>query len=514
MSTQPGHNEQNHGNVGSKEAGGIELVETRETLDENQHETQNERVVCLVRHPGGLEWQVFSGHVVELQSLHESDVGEGDVNPGNQTGNGSDVQQPVEDSGTTVGKNEVTQSTENSSRKNGNVWNTTLGGNKEELWSSAGLSQTVQDSGTRVDVGVGGRDDSHQDDCVENTWQNWSTRVSDSNDERRRGGDVLQGLQSWIVERNQQTHEEDGENVENNDSPDDLLDGSRNSLSWVGGLTTGDTDQLDTGESEQGGDQRRQPGQESLGRHGRNDAFPGSLAVDGTITPSTWVSPVSEANRATGTGTTDHAQSVDDPAHDGKNLNTSDPELNFTVETNREHVGAGDENPENGDPGSQRNGGGPVLNNLAHNGHLKRESDGPREPVVPTVGNTQGWRTEARSELGERTGNRNVGGHLTQGLGDRVGQCGDEHVGNQGQTRTGGDRTLGGDEKTRTNGTTEGNHGNVSCLQASLDLILVLFGDDVFEGLGAVDEVVGVFDMAFFQANGSFCVGVHGGEIE
>lgn len=313
-----------------------------------------------------------------------------------------------------------------------------------------------------------------------------------SHNEWGRSSEVLIRVQLRVVVRNQQTHEEHGQDVEDDDTPDDLTDGGGNSLSWVGRLTTGDTNQLHTLEGEEGGDEGRQPGQESVSVQVADQAL--------TQTPRTWVSPVPEAHRACLTSTADHAKSVDEPAHHGKNLDRSDPELKLTVVLDGEHVEGGDEHPEDGDPGGQWHGVGPELDNLAHDGHLQGESDGPGEPVVPAVGHTQSWGAEPGAELGEGSRAGNVGGHLTQALGDGPGQCGDEDVGNKRQHRPGLESVLGGDEETRTNGTTQGDHGDVSGLQVSLDLVLR------YELQGVVTEVVDIF---FHGPQGLFSVG-HG----
>lgn len=313
-----------------------------------------------------------------------------------------------------------------------------------------------------------------------------------SHNEWGRSSEVLIRVQLRVVVRNQQTHEEHGQDVEDDDTPDDLTDGGRNSLSWVGRLTTGDTNQLHTLEGEEGGDEGRQPGQESVSVQVADQAL--------AQTPRAWVSPVSEAHRAGLTSTADHAKSVDEPAHHGKNLDRSDPELKLAVVLDGEHVEGGDEHPEDGDPGGQWHGVGPELDNLAHDGHLQGKSDGPGEPVVPAVGHTQSWGAESGAELGEGTRAGNVGGHLTQALGDGPGQCGDEDVGDKRQHRPGLESVLGGDEETRTNGTTQGDHGDVSGLQVSLDLVLR------YELQGVVTEVVDIF---FHGPQGLFSVG-HG----
>lgn len=190
------------------------------------------------------------------------------------------------------------------------------------------------------------------------------------------------------------------------------------------------------------------------------------------IAPRAWISPVSEANRASHTGTTDHAKSVDEPAHHGEDLEGSDPEFELTVVLHGEHVESGDENPEDGDPRSQGHLVGPELDDLTNNGNLKSEGNGPGKPVIPPVGHTKGRRAEPGTELGEGTRTGDVSGHLTQTLSNRPGQGGDENVRNEGQHRARLEGVFGRDEETRANGASQGNHGNVSGLQVTLDLMV------------------------------------------
>ena len=97
LATAEQHGQDDEGDVGGEEVGDDELWrECLETLDEDDDSDEEGSVVCTPWHELSLEWQVVTGDTTVLQSGHKSDVGDTDEDPGTQTSQGGDVDQPVE----------------------------------------------------------------------------------------------------------------------------------------------------------------------------------------------------------------------------------------------------------------------------------------------------------------------------------------------------------------------------------------------------------------------------------
>lgn len=185
VSAYPHDKEENHGNVGGEELAGGDAVEGLVALHKHKQESQTEGVVGHIWHAPSLERQHISGDISLAEDSHETDVRERDVDPGNETRDGSNVQQPVENGVSAAVKNEVAQGTEGSGEKNSHVWNALGSSELEPLWSSVDMGQTVQNSGATVDVGATSGDDGNKNHSVENARQDLGTRVVHGHNERR-----------------------------------------------------------------------------------------------------------------------------------------------------------------------------------------------------------------------------------------------------------------------------------------------------------------------------------------
>lgn len=71
-------------------------------------------------------------------------------------------------------------------------------------------------------------------------------------------------LESWIIRWDDEAEDEEGDDVENGDTPEHLLGGLWQRLSRVIGLSSGKTNQLGTSKGESGGDEHGTPSLESV----------------------------------------------------------------------------------------------------------------------------------------------------------------------------------------------------------------------------------------------------------
>lgn len=106
-----------------------------------------------------------------------------------------------------------------------------------------------------VSAGVGDTHDGNQNDGVEDRRQNLDTGKFDGNDERRGARRATLSGVKRAVGRHVQSNEEQVDNVEDEDTPDDLLRGPWDLLYGVLRLGGSKTDKLGTGVSESGGDE-------------------------------------------------------------------------------------------------------------------------------------------------------------------------------------------------------------------------------------------------------------------
>lgn len=95
-----------------------------------------------------------------------------------------------------------------------------------------------------------------EDDGVHDTREDSGAGLFDGNDERAGAGvgDAGATHETAVVGGNQQTDEHEGDDVEDGDTPKDLLDRGGKRLAGVGSLGSSKTDQLGTGKRERGGD--------------------------------------------------------------------------------------------------------------------------------------------------------------------------------------------------------------------------------------------------------------------
>ena len=189
-----------------------------------------------------------------------------------------------------------------------------------------------------------------------------------------------------------ETDKEETEDVEEGDTPEDLLDGAGEGLDGVLGLSSSQTNQLSTGEGESGSDEHAAESLEAV--------------VEGA-----GVVPVVGTNvvivlAAAGT-TAEHEDEGDDHEDDGGGkLERRGDEFFFGVTKSTKQVDNDDQNQEDGNPDGDTDIFVPVLDRNTADSQFKRQDSNPLEHVVPTHGETPRGIDETSGVGIERTRDR------------------------------------------------------------------------------------------------------------
>jgi hypothetical protein len=277
------------------------------------------------------------------QSLVESNVGERDTPPCEKTTGGSQVGEVTESFTSRSLKRHVGKTTEKSTEDKRDPWKTVLGSSGKDLGSLSRDGQTVKSSGRGEEIGRSGRPGGGEETSVDDGRQSGDTGLSDSNDERRSKSVTRVELETSRVGRDNKTNDEGTTEVEHQNSDVDLLDGRRKSLSGVSSLSSGNGDNLGTNVRE-GGLSQDSPETEELTKRSLNTSVLGE---------GSRVSPVLETDLlAVGSTTGRDDDTEDDKTDDGQDLDGSEPELAFTVDTGTKEVDDDDDNETERDPES------------------------------------------------------------------------------------------------------------------------------------------------------------------
>lgn len=332
--------EEDEGDIGDEEVGDIPWHEGLEALGEDDEDVEEQAVVGVPWLEEGLVWKNVARDVLVAESALEADVGNVDVGPCNETGDSGDVEEPVKNSSSGCGQVQVGEETDSGSGENGVVWHTLLGSALEESWCGTIVGETDEDTGAGVDVGVCSRKDDKEEDSVDDAWEMGNTSTLSSNDEWRGGSIRLVGVEALIVVWDQDTNEEDGEDEEEQDTPEGLLDGAWNVLAWVLSLSGRDTDKLGSLVRETSLDHDG-PETDKLGERIR--------WIEKVWCKCSWVFPELEAKVTLLPSTSIDADTEDEEAANSDDLDHGEPEFELSIEGDRHHVASGDEDPEDGD---------------------------------------------------------------------------------------------------------------------------------------------------------------------
>lgn len=332
--------------------GGVELSDEN---DDNDNETKPRAVDTT----SSLERNLVKGVAVVSPGLAETNVGQADGSPGEESGKTRERDEPSEDDFTTgsqvhVGKSAHEQ--DGANRHQGTARAVNVG---EDLGSVALLGKGGEGTGATVDTGHTDGNDGYQDDDVHEGVETDETGVLADNDERRGLDiDVTGTEQTLIVVADEETDESKTENVEEGDTPEDLFDSSGKRPDGVFGLSSGQTDKLGSRVSESGVDE---DGAETL-----------EATLESTRIVPVACAPVLVELSVAGT-TTEDADQGDDHEDDGGNkLEARCPKLFFGVTQRTPNVQKDDDDPEDGDPCTLRHRVSPICDSETGDSDFKR----------------------------------------------------------------------------------------------------------------------------------------------
>lgn len=323
-------------------------------------------------------------------SLAEADVCETDGAPGEESGKTRKGEQPVEDGDT---RSVEIDEGEEAANENGNSRckrSSRLVDVGEDLGGISLLRKSSE--GTRTTIDTGGTDgkDRHQNDDVHEVIEAVEASIATNKHE---GGSLSIGVsslgeQSRVVGVDEDTNEEETENVEDSDTPEDLLDGTRQRLDGVTGLGSGKTNKFSTGERESGSDEHGAETSEAILES------TGIIPVPGT--------PVLIITTTLGTATEDEDEGDDHEDDGGSELQNRGPELLLGVSDTTEDGDNSDDEEEDNNPDSDTDINIPVVDSDTGDNQLEGKDNSPLEDIVPTHGETP-RRIDEASRVGVET---------------------------------------------------------------------------------------------------------------
>ncbi|KFZ06446.1 hypothetical protein V501_07400 [Pseudogymnoascus sp. VKM F-4519 (FW-2642)] len=238
------HHEENQAHIRHEELRHIPRHECRKALRDADQHVEEQPVPRVPRLPRRAVRERVARHALRLQRAHEADVRGSDAGPRDETRDGADVEEPLEDGRRSGGEVEEGEEAEYGGEDDGVVGDAAGGGAGEKFRGRAVVRESDEDTGTRVHVGVCGGEDDEEEDSVDDAWEDLDAGQVGRNDEGGGGGVGGGGHQALIGVRHQQADEEDGEDEEEEDTPEGLADRGRHVLARVLGLAGGDTNEF------------------------------------------------------------------------------------------------------------------------------------------------------------------------------------------------------------------------------------------------------------------------------
>lgn len=214
----------------------------------------------------GDESQLIVGNTLGLASANKVDVGDKDGDPGKDTEDGDHVDKVAKYNLGVGGDVHVGEETEKRRSSKSVDWDTTLIGSGEDSWGLSFLCEAEDGTGGNIEIRVASGEDEDENTGVENSWKVLDSGELDGDDEwrggSRVGSSVGKGEILGIVWY-EHAEEEDGENVEEEDTVEGELDGAWDGLAWVLSLSNSDTDQFSTEVGKGGSDHSGPDGNEA-----------------------------------------------------------------------------------------------------------------------------------------------------------------------------------------------------------------------------------------------------------
>lgn len=497
LPAEPEDKEQGNADISGDEAAGAPLaVEEDSETGEQEHENEEDDTkVGKVGLEGGGVREGVARNAMVLEAVVESSIGAKNDDPRNDNADGANGIQVVEGLlGTSRAARQVGKGTEDGGHDERPDRQTCFGTLAKEARCLVLESKCVERPGRGVEVRVGSRPCNNDQYSVDDVRQDPDACVGDGQDEGRGAGIAASVEETRVVVGDDEADHEDGQDIEEKDTPEDALDGLGDVLARVLDLTDSNTNDFGTSEGEGRLDKDVPEGEEAAERAADTA---GRCAGDGVGSPEklshrAGVLPEVEADAVTtGASTEVDDERGDDENNDGNHLDEAEPELGLSIVLDTESVNTDDKNKENRDPDGGVDGlvGIPVLNDDRRGRNLGGDGDTIRIPIGPTKGETETWVEEASGVVSETTGDGKQGADLAKGNHHRVDDNTHDHVGNEGADGTGvGQRAAKTDEETCADGTAKGNHGDMPLLEVTLYVTIarVLVHAEALEGSGII----------------------------
>lgn len=306
-------------------------------LSDQDENDKNETEPRTVDAKDSAERQFLESVAVICPSLTESDMCETDAAPRKQCSETRQSEKPVKDNSTSSSFAHVGNGAKHD---NGN------GGDERtartiNVCETFGCVALFGESGQSTRASINSRE-TDGDDGEENDDVDESAKGGDScvfgDDYEGRGGNINQtgAEKSVVVVFHEKTDEEETEDVEEGDTPKDLLDGAGESLLGVCRLCCCETDQFSTGKGESG--------RHENGAHASESICKGTRVVPGAS------SPVFAEFAIAGTATAGEDDTHDHENDDGGELQQRHPEFLFRITQHTEDGDDDDGYPENRNP--------------------------------------------------------------------------------------------------------------------------------------------------------------------
>jgi hypothetical protein len=203
-----------------------------------------------------------------LPCSSEANMGDGDTAKDEERGETGEGKKPIEDVSTGWRQVDECQTSEEELEKCDHKRTTLLVNVCEELGTHTMLGKSLEGTGGSKCARVGDAHHRDQDHGVEDGWENLDAGKLNGNDEWR----VTTGRPFTVVERaigwDNESNKEQVNNVEDADTPHNLLGGLGNLLSWVFSLGGGETSQFGTTKSERSSDEDRAESVEAVKESG------------------------------------------------------------------------------------------------------------------------------------------------------------------------------------------------------------------------------------------------------
>lgn len=439
-----------------------------------------------------LEWCLVGQRItriaLKLESFHEPNMAPKDAHPSDGAEGGGQVNEPTEDSLATGGEVEVYKKTKGDTEDEGRVRNAQAINLLEDFWSFSFDGKTVKSAGANVQVGVCSAQYEDEDGTVDNMVKNLDTNQSGGDNEGGCSGPGLLGVgyeKGRIGSRDYETDNENTADIEDQDSPEGPLDRDWDVLPGILSLANGNADEFGSHVGEKSVDECRPETEEG------SEALPvRNLLVKVLAQRTVRRIPVSETNsimfRISSKINDDTHQ---DQCDQGDDLDARKPELQFPEHANAEEVDKEDKGDEDDHPnaGIDLAATMPVLEDGAGGVNVVWGNDEIFHEIIVSKSESNGRVHETGGISRETTFMGNVCGHFTERNHDEVTNKANKAISDKDTERATPDETSArSNNETSSYCTSEGDHGNLSGTEASVESLIALWVDE-----GVIDDETG-----------------------